>query len=249
VRAGADSESTDTLRLAHVDLLSRIDVFEHLDRVALARLAGYLEPRSLHDGEVVFQQGDPADGLYIVARGVVCIYGLADNGRPQTILATAARGQYFGEIALIVDESRTASVRAVGDAEVLCLERARFVDLIRRNPSVALAITAKVIGHLRSADRARSTRQDATEGAGGAPVQVVDRPSALVDDLRATDDYPKAARSRLWTGTCLALSAVFGLGALAGALRSVDHVGLFVLLLGTAATLWPRRGCPRLQLD
>jgi CRP-like cAMP-binding protein/di/tricarboxylate transporter len=233
--ANANVEPNDALRLGHIDLLARIDVFADLDRVELARLAGSLDTRRLDDGRVLFHEGDAGDGLYVVSRGAVTIYTGGDDSGSQRQLAVLQRGQYFGEIALVVDQPRTASVRALGDAELLYLERKHFIDLIARNPAVALAVVAKVVGHLRAADRARTAGVTATGEPTSAGAQ---RVPGLAPELRT----PSAAQLRNASGrrplVGVALTAALVLAALVGLFDGLAPMWLFLILLGAAAVLW-----------
>jgi CRP-like cAMP-binding protein len=235
VRAGPNSEENDALRLGHVDLLAGIDVFNDLDRVELARLAGSLEARRLSDGQVLFVQGDPGDGLYIVSQGSVTIYTTAEDSASQRQLAVLRPGQYFGEIALLVDQPRTASVRALRDAEVLYLERTHFIDLITRNPTVALAVVAKVIGHLRAADLDRASGLTASTDLDGASEEPV---PGLAPDLRTPRSSQRRPTSRLRSTTGVVLAAALLLAAVVGVVNGLAPTWLFLVLLGAAAVLW-----------
>ena len=73
---------------AHAELLAKIDLFAHLDRVTLARLAAYLEPLVLDDGAIVCRQDDAADGLYIITRGRFGVFASSPDGPGETRLGT-----------------------------------------------------------------------------------------------------------------------------------------------------------------
>jgi CRP-like cAMP-binding protein len=116
-----------TLGGEHAELLSQVELFRGLDRVTLAKLVAHLEPLSLSAGDVLFRQGDPPDGLYLVSRGTFAIYAAAAEGSDDEItFSTCGRGESFGEIALLTSETRTATVRAQEDGELLRLDQARF---------------------------------------------------------------------------------------------------------------------------
>ncbi len=237
VSAEVNAEPNDALRLGHIDLLAGIDVFADLDRVELARLAGALETRHLVDGQVLFHQGDVGDGLYVVSRGSVTIYTGAEDSLGQRQLAVLQRGQYFGEIALIVDQPRTASVRALGDAELLYLERTHFVELIARNPTLALAVVAKVIGHLRAADAARTSGGTAN-GEPQSALQQAQAVPGLAPDLRGLRTGQSHAAPRLRARVGVVLTAALVLAAIVGVLNGLAPMWLFLILLGAAVVLW-----------
>ena len=138
----------------YTDLLGKVEIFAGLDRVTLAKLAGHLEPVPVATGATLLRQGDPPDGLYVISRGTFGIF-CAGPGSPGEIrLATCSRGEPIGEMALLTDDVRSATVRADGDGEVLRLDRTDFLRLVHQDPSVALAIAATLSRRLRAADAA-----------------------------------------------------------------------------------------------
>jgi len=136
------------------ELLARVDLFAQLDYDTLAQLAKCVELVSVQDGTDVCCQGDPADCLYVVASGAFGVFVSSTSGSEQARLATIRPAEYFGEMALLTGETRSATVRAEGDGEVLRLERRRFLDILERQPAVALPIIATLCRRLRAADEA-----------------------------------------------------------------------------------------------
>ena len=117
-------------------LLRAIDLFAPLPAPTLESLAGALVPVRVAAGQEVFRQGDIGDRYYIVATGAVDV--IADGN----VVAVTGEGGYFGEIALLRDVPRTATIRAKSDVELLALDRDDFI--------------AAVTGHAASADAADS---------------------------------------------------------------------------------------------
>src|SRR5438094_2314656 len=97
-----DVDEERSARLRSVDLTSG------LDRVALARLAAYMEPVAVRAGDTIIREGDTGDALYIVVRGMFGAFVGPDAVRVNTI----GPGHYTGEIALLADEPRSATIRA-----------------------------------------------------------------------------------------------------------------------------------------
>jgi MFS family permease len=117
-------------------LLRSINLFAPLPSAVLESLAGALLPLRVEAGRELFHQGDVGDRYYIVAAGEVEIVA---DGR---VVAVTGAGGYFGEIALLRDVPRTATVRAKTDVELRALERDDFI--------------AAVTGHAASAEAADS---------------------------------------------------------------------------------------------
>src|SRR5579864_6741847 len=102
-------------------LLRRVELFTGLDRVTLAKLAAHLQPQSFQPGAVIVRQGDIGDAFYLVARGSVGVYAVDNAGGEERLLKLLHVGEPFGEMALLNDIPRTATVKAESACEVLRL--------------------------------------------------------------------------------------------------------------------------------
>jgi CRP-like cAMP-binding protein len=102
-------------------------IFDELSSQKLDQLATWLQPESLKAGEVLFHEGDQANKFYIVESGEVIISRLVDG--EQVELSRRAPGEYFGEIALLQDRPRTATITAAVDTHLLSLEADQFMEL------------------------------------------------------------------------------------------------------------------------
>ena len=107
-----------------VDLLRRVTFLASLPEAAIERLARSAETRGVDAGETVVAQGERGDRFYVVAAGEL---GVSVDGKQ---VATLREGDYFGEIALLRDVPRTASVRAAADTRLLALDRDDFVTAV-----------------------------------------------------------------------------------------------------------------------
>ena len=115
-------------------------------------------------GPQVIRQGDEGRELYIVARGSFGIFACSPDGLQETRVGTLRPGDCFGEMALLTGEVRSATVRADAEGELLELDRARFVELIRREPEMGL-VKAHVPDREQRCASARELRR-APEAAG-----------------------------------------------------------------------------------
>jgi MFS family permease len=121
-----------------LELLRAIPIFSPLSAPVLEGLAARLEPVRVAAGEEIVRQGEHGDRFYVVAAGEVEV---AIDGRPQ---ATLEPGEYFGEIALLRDVPRTATVTARTDAELFALERDDFLAAVTGHSGSAEAAEAVV---------------------------------------------------------------------------------------------------------
>jgi len=131
-----DDASVDHHR--EVELLRTIPIFSPLSAPILEGLAGRLQPVRVGAGEAIVRQGEPGDRFYVVAVGEVEV---SIDGRPQ---ATQGPGEHFGEIALLRDVPRTATVTARTDAELFALERNDFLAAVTGHSGSAEAAEAVV---------------------------------------------------------------------------------------------------------
>jgi DASS family divalent anion:Na+ symporter len=128
--------------------LRSVDLTSGLDRVALARLAAYMDPVAVRAGEIIFSEGDAGDALYIVVRGT---FGAFVGPEPKRV-NTIGPGHYVGELALLVDEPRSATIRADTDGELLRLDRQQFMELLGRDAAAAKAVATTLARRLRRRD-------------------------------------------------------------------------------------------------
>ena len=192
------------------DLLTRIPLFEDVDRVALAKLAAYLDPVVVEEGDAVCRQGEPGDCLYVLATGRLGVHVHDSDGGVSRRIEGLGPGDVFGEMALLTGEPRSATVRAEAWSRVLRLDRERFDELMREQPSSFLAIARVLTRRLATANRIRlaeeqalavgvasalerlpSARREAVleasllEGPAGLGVLFGDRADAVATDLAA----------------------------------------------------------------
>jgi len=126
-------------------LLRDIPIFAPLPPVTLEQLASNLSHVRVAAGDVVFREGDHGDRFYVVEKGEVTV---EPEGRPPL---TLGRGGYFGEIALLRDVPRTATVTALSDVELWALERDIFIAAVTGHAPSAEAADAVISTHLGSA--------------------------------------------------------------------------------------------------
>jgi hypothetical protein len=97
-----------------------------------ARLRSIVEQR-FRSGDVVFRQGDAADRLYVIGKGEVDVIR-ETPGKADVVLARLGEGQFFGEVGILSDTPRTATIRAATDVVVLSIHRSYFTSLFSYLP-------------------------------------------------------------------------------------------------------------------
>lgn len=129
--------------VADVSRLQAVPLFASLDGVLLAALARELVTERYADGQVIFVEGQPGDRLYVIVEGQVDVVAIGPAGVERRV-ALLRTGDYFGEMALLGDAPRSATVRARGPVTVLALDRLQFATLLDRLPPLRAALTAVV---------------------------------------------------------------------------------------------------------
>lgn len=118
--------------------LRHVPVLADLSDELLERLAGQVDEVHMAAGEWLMREGEAADSMFIVASGRLDI---VHEGPPETLIRVLRRGDVVGELALLRAGTRSASVRARRDSELLSLGREAFEALIQEAPSFALGLT------------------------------------------------------------------------------------------------------------
>jgi CRP-like cAMP-binding protein len=131
-----------------VEALTRVAVFADLDRKDLARLAKDFTERTFPAGSVVVKQGDERGiGFFVISAGEATVE--VDGGA----VGTMGPGDHFGEIALLGDRSRTATVTAKTDLETLVMTVWEFRAFVQSDAEIAWKLLQRVAGLLAEAQR------------------------------------------------------------------------------------------------
>ena len=137
--------------MAVSDTLRGVPLFSRLADEELARVAALARERAYPRNSVILFEDDPGDALYVVVTGQVKVVLVGEDGR-EVILAVLGEGDFFGEMALIDDEPRSAHVMAMEDAKLLVLRRDDFHEALDKHPRIALGLLRALSRRLRRAD-------------------------------------------------------------------------------------------------
>ena len=120
-------------------ILELASPFSLLSRPEQERLAARMTECFLRTGDTLFERGDPGDAFYVVASGRARVIGQDAAGR-EISLSVLKRGDHFGDIALLTEAPRTATVRAAEDLVLLRLDRHDFLNYLAEHPHVRVAL-------------------------------------------------------------------------------------------------------------
>jgi predicted acylesterase/phospholipase RssA/CRP-like cAMP-binding protein len=135
--------------------LADVPFFAALDETTRLELARQLEPVHVAAGEVIFRQGDAGQGLFLVVSGRlrVSVAGDVPGDGPERMLYDLGRGAIVGEMALLTDRPRAATVSAVRDSDLLLLRVSSFTSLLERSPALVTGMIRLLVDRVLAVDQ------------------------------------------------------------------------------------------------
>jgi CRP/FNR family transcriptional regulator, dissimilatory nitrate respiration regulator len=132
-----------------INLLRGCRLFAGLAPADLEQIATIAVVKTLDKGQYLFREGEPAQGFFIVQRGAVNIHRVNAAGKEQ-IIHIFRPGESFAEATLATEAGYPADARALESSQVLLVQKAGFVALLRRQPELALRMLGAMSLHLRA---------------------------------------------------------------------------------------------------
>ncbi len=144
--------------------LRAIPLFRELNRRELQAVVEFIEIRKYSTGDVVFEQGDPGDGVYVVLKGCVEVVQKDGEAGEKVLLAQSGSGSFLGEIALLEDAPRTAAAVSVEDTKMALFPRDALYQLAEQRPhlgvKIAIQLARIVAERLRQTNHSLQVAQD-----------------------------------------------------------------------------------------
>jgi len=134
-----------------IDTLRQVPLFESLDDEAADELCQLLTSIDSKAGAFLFRHGEQGDAMYIIEQGKVRICVRTPDGHEVT-LTELGRGDFFGEMALLDGQHRSADALVSEDARLAVLSRDHFLSFMRSNPNIALEMLTALANRLRRTD-------------------------------------------------------------------------------------------------
>jgi len=148
--------TTGTIRKDVLDSLRAIPLFSRVSEGDLEELATHLIERRFPKNATVVEEGLPGDYMYVIRKGRAKVTKASEDGR-EKIMNFLETGAFFGDMALLGDEPRSASVKTLEESVLLALSRRDFIDLLRQSPDLSLAVIEELANRLRETnEQARS---------------------------------------------------------------------------------------------
>jgi len=134
-----------------LDVLRQVWLFSGLDEQQLEAVSSFTFQKSFGPGELIVEEGRTGNGMYAIISGnVEAVKALGTE--QERILNRLGTGEVFGEMALLGEWPRTASVRAVDEVECLGIDRWVFLTQLERHPQVGIRLLQVLAQKLRDSD-------------------------------------------------------------------------------------------------
>ena len=133
------------------EALRGIPLFRNLDEKDLADIAGLLIDRKFPRDAIIFEDGSLGDYMYLIQEGQVKVTKMSEDGR-EKILEMLGPGDFFGEMALLDREPRSASVKTTTACVLLALSRMDFLGLLKQDHELTLELLRELARRIRETD-------------------------------------------------------------------------------------------------
>lgn len=132
--------------MAHEDFLGRVPIFAGCNAEEIGQIASVAQDSFFQPGQIIVTQGTPGHAFYLILSGSVEIL------RDGTSLGAFGPGDFFGEMSLLDQAPRSATIRAIDPTSCLMLSSWDFKAVLERNPSIAIKLLEVLSRRLRVAD-------------------------------------------------------------------------------------------------
>ena len=127
--------------------LRRVPLFSGFTPADLKQVAAITGEHFFVDGDLIAGQDEPGDEMFIIVSGKVKV--VQKNGGVEKMVALRGPGEYVGEMSIITQEPRMASLVAQGDVRLLCISQKQFQSILRERPDTSLAVMRELINRLK----------------------------------------------------------------------------------------------------
>jgi CRP/FNR family cyclic AMP-dependent transcriptional regulator len=131
-------------------MLRNVPLFAGLTDETLQTLESHANLKSYRKNTVIIEKGDESNALYALVSGKVRIYIADDEGKEVVLNVFSEPGDYFGELALIGDTERTASVMTMEDSKFLVISKQDFTTFLASDPQISLALIRHLVEQVKT---------------------------------------------------------------------------------------------------
>ena len=130
-----------------VELLRKIPLFSTIDPGKLKLLAFSSDRKNYADGQDLFKQGEFGDAAYVIVEGSADVIVETDDA-DEVVVAELGNNEFIGEISILCDVPRTATVRASGELQTLVIKKEHFLGLVQQIPDLGVEVMRELASRL-----------------------------------------------------------------------------------------------------
>ncbi len=131
-----------------MSIFEGVELFEGLGSDELKAIEAVAVHRKFSKNTVIINEDDNADSLYVIETGKVKVF-LSDKAGKEYVINTMEEGQYFGELALLDDEKRSASVMTLDNASFFIIYKNDFKELLQKYPAISITLLKNLTRQVR----------------------------------------------------------------------------------------------------
>ena len=131
-------------------ILQQLELFKNLNEQDHAEIIKHITLEYYPKDHVIFHEGDAGDCFYIIKHGMARVFHEAPNKVEEKEVAMFGDGDFFGEMALISDKPRNATVKTVEESEIFKLKKDDFIQLVSSDPNMASRISTEFLNRLKT---------------------------------------------------------------------------------------------------
>jgi CRP-like cAMP-binding protein len=132
-----------------IEFLANVPIFSDLDQETIQKIVKSGTIQSYKKNSVILSEEDSGSALFVIAKGKVKI-ARTSNDDKEVILAILSESDFFGEMSLLDGMTRSATVTALEDSKLFMIQRAEFLDLLKKFPEVSIALLTELTKRLRA---------------------------------------------------------------------------------------------------
>jgi len=173
------------------DVFRKVPFFRDLSDTVLTRIATLAQHKIFRKDALVVMEEETGQTLFILMDGQVKITRTTEEGR-EVVLAVMGQGDFFGELSILDGQSRSATVRATSDSEILLIYRNDFLQLLESNPNIAINLLRELALRIRKCDaqiRSLSLRT-AIGKVAGTLMRLIDDIGIMKDGIMIIEKLP-----------------------------------------------------------
>jgi len=133
------------------EFLQYVPIFSDLDESTLEKIEKIGTRKNYNKNDVIMMEDEVGSALFVIANGKVKVARSSSDGR-EVILTILSDSDFFGEMAILDGQTRSATVTAIEDSDLFLIQRNEFLNLLREHPEISISLLQELTKRLRSAD-------------------------------------------------------------------------------------------------